>query len=688
MSHQKGSESDENVAKERQAFLKLAESEGIFRRLIESVADYAIFAIDRQGIIATWNDGARRLKGYTASEIIGKSISTFYTDADRIRNHPQFELKQATETGRYEEEGFRVRKDGSQFWANVVITQLFDGDGVHIGFAKVTRDLTERRAHEQRLIESEEKYRLLVANVKDYAIFMLDPTGHVSSWNEGAKRNKQYEAEEIIGQHFRIFYPESDQKNKKPEHEIEVATSSVGRFEDTGWRVRKDGTQFWANVVITAIRNSKGELVGFTKVTRNLTDQKIAEEKLLASYAQLEETVQTRTKELLVAKNAAETASVTKSTFLANMSHEIRTPLGAIMGFADLIAKSDVDRDDVNKYLSVIQRNSSQLLRIIDDILDLSKVEAGHMDIENIQFSLPEVLSDMASLLGLRARENSIRFELSTETAIPTLVFSDPTRLRQIIINVVGNAIKFTDRGEVRVLVSFENKMLTFVVHDTGRGISEEQAAKLFQPFTQADSSTSRKYGGTGLGLALTRALCNAMGGKFELTESAIGKGSTFAASVHVELSAHPEFTPGLGARFVMSPDLKTDDSNRLAGMKILLIEDSPDNQHLIQIILGRLGAEIEIASDGMEGVAKALSNTHDLVLMDIQMPKMDGMEAVARLRELNYLTPVIALTAHAMKDHRQKALTAGFTDFLSKPIQKQAMVDTLERYYHNRLAR
>ena len=688
MSNRDAFDSDENVAKEHQAFLKLAESEEIFRRLIESVADYAIFAINRQGIIATWNDGARRLKGYTASEIIGKSISTFYTDADRTRNHPQFELKQATETGRYEEEGFRVRKDGSQFWANVVITKLFDGNGIHIGFAKVTRDLSERRAHEQRLIESEEKYRLLVANVKDYAIFMLDPTGHVSSWNEGAKRNKQYEADEIIGQHFRIFYSESDQKNKKPEHEIEVATSPVGRFEDTGWRVRKDGTQFWANVVITAIRNSKGDLVGFTKVTRNLTDQKIAEEKLLASYTQLEETVQTRTKELLVAKNAAETASVTKSTFLANMSHEIRTPLGAIMGFADLIARSDVGREDLNNYLSVIQRNSSQLLRIIDDILDLSKVEAGRMDIENIEFSLPEVLSDMASLLGLRARENSIRFELSTETAIPTLVFSDPTRLRQIIINVVGNAIKFTDRGEVRVLVSFENNMLTFVVHDTGRGISEDQAAKLFQPFTQADSSTNRKYGGTGLGLALTRGLCSAMGGKFELTESAIGKGSTFVASVHVELSTRPEFTPGLGARFVMGPDLNRDESQLLFGMKILLIEDSPDNQRLIQIILGRLGAQIEIASDGMEGVAKALSNTHDLVLMDIQMPKMDGMEAVARLRELKYSIPIIALTAHAMKDHRQKALAAGFTDFLSKPIQKQAMVETLERYYHKRPSR
>jgi PAS domain S-box-containing protein len=272
---------------------------------------------------------------------------------------------------------------------------------------------------------------------------MLNPDGYISSWNAGAERNKLYKAHEIIGKHFREFYPEEDKLAKKPEYELEVA-AETGRFEDTGWRIRKDGSKFWANVIISAIRNSQGTLVGFTKVTKDLTSQKEADEKLKASYAALEMTVQERTKELLQAKQAAENASIAKSTFLANMSHEIRTPLGAIMGFADLIGADDATKEDMKTYLSVVTRNSEQLLRIIDDILDLSKVEAGRMDIEHIQFSLPEVLADMSSILGMRARENSIRFELVADTPLPDFVISDPTRLRQIIINIVGNAIKFT----------------------------------------------------------------------------------------------------------------------------------------------------------------------------------------------------------------------------------------------------
>ena len=653
---------------------------------MDSVVDYAIFALDIGGHVLTWNAGAQRLKGYESSEIIGRHISTFYLPEYIKIKHPEHELRIATETGRYEEEGWRIKKDGSRFWASVSITKLSDSSGHHIGFTKVTRDLTERKLADEKLKGIEERHRLMIQSVKDYAIFMLDPNGLISTWNEGAERTKGYKAEEIIGHHFREFYPPEDQLSKKPEKELEIAIRD-GRVEDFGWRVRKDGTTFWADVIISAIRDSKNKLIGFTKVTKDLTSQREAEEKLKASYASLESTVQERTKELIEAKKAAENASIAKSTFLANMSHEIRTPLGAIIGFADLMAKKDIPREELGFYTDVIQRNSSQLLRIIDDILDLSKVEAGRMDIEHIRFSLPELLTDMASLLGLRARENSIRFELIAETPIPELVLTDPTRLRQILFNVVGNAIKFTEKGEVKVSIFFSNNLLTFEVKDTGRGISPDQATKLFQPFTQADASTNRKYGGTGLGLALTKGLCQAMGGDFILKSSALGKGSIFVASVMIEAPDESQLKRGLNARF--APDASETDVNPLPllGMKALVIEDSVDNQNLIKILLSRAGVEVDLASDGAEGIGKAFAKEYDVILMDIQMPKMDGLEAIKVMREKNYNKPVIALTAHAMKEHKIQALAAGFDNYLSKPLQRAPLLELLGQIFSKKSA-
>ena len=268
---------DEVAAEREQALGGIAHEMGALHRLlVESVRDYAIFALDPQGYILSWNAGAERFKGYTAEEIIGKHFSIFYPEEKVEEHFPEYELREAARTGRFEDEGWRLRKDGTRFWANVVITALRDESGQLLGYAKVTRDLTSRREAEDALRLSEARFRLMVQSVKDYAIFMLDPTGHVATWNEGAQRIKGYSAEEIIGQHFSIFYPREKQEEHFPDYELREA-ARVGRFEDEDWRVRKDGSTFWANVVITALRDHEGRLVGFGKVTRDLTERRASE---------------------------------------------------------------------------------------------------------------------------------------------------------------------------------------------------------------------------------------------------------------------------------------------------------------------------------------------------------------------------------------------------------------------------
>lgn len=301
-------------------------AEQTFRLLVESVGDYGIFLMDPKGFIQSWNLGAERIKGYTADEIIGEHFSKFYLPEDIKRNHPQHEIEIAAKEGKYEEEGWRLRKNGTKFWANVVITGLRDKSGHLVGFAKVTRDLTERKESEEKLRLSEERARRMFEGVKDYAMITLDMDGKVATWNEGARRIKGYEKEEIVGKYFSIFYTPEDVQMGKCEYELEEA-KQTGRFEDIGWRVRKDGTKFWATVSITGIRNDNNELIGFSKVTRDITDRKRAEDLLKMSYANLEKRVDERTRQLSEANEKLKDAIRIRDEFLSIASHELRTPL-------------------------------------------------------------------------------------------------------------------------------------------------------------------------------------------------------------------------------------------------------------------------------------------------------------------------------------------------------------------------
>ncbi|HET9239370.1 MAG TPA: response regulator [Oligoflexus sp.] len=377
------------------------------------------------------------------------------------------------------------------------------------------------------------------------------------------------------------------------------------------------------------------------------------------------------------AKIEADSANQAKSLFLANMSHEIRTPIGVIMGFADLASSLDYPEQERIAALQKIKRNGEELAQLVDDILDLTKVETGHLEIEKVPVDLEDHLQQVMSLLRFKADNKGISLSMDTDRDIPYRMITDPLRLRQCLINVIGNAIKFTEQGRVHVRVSAvrdaqNRRFLKFIVEDTGIGLTPEQQARLFNNFSQANPATSRKYGGSGLGLALSRNLARALDGDLCLEQSIPGKGSTFVLTVAIQEipRARPQ---NLRARRSLPPHTST-----LDGVRVLVVEDSPDNQMLIRRYLEMAGAEVAIASDGREGVTKALEGSHDLVLMDIQMPYVDGYQATSSLRESGYKKPVIALTANAMRGDKERSMEAGFTDHLSKPIHPGALLNAI----------
>ena len=494
-----------------------AEGGGLHRMLVDSVSDYAIFALDPTGHILSWNEGARRIKGYTADEIIGKHFSVFYPATDLAANKPAHELEVAVREGRFEEEGWRLRKDGTQFWANVVITALRDAAGTQVGFAKVTRDLTERRAAEMALRTSEERFQLLVQSVRDYGIFMLDPDGRVATWNEGARRIKGYTAEEIIGKHFSTFYPAEDLAANKPAREL-VGAIRDGRFEDEGWRIRKDGTRFWANVIITTLRSETGKVVGFAKVTRDLTERRAAEERAIADARRIAE---------------VEVADHAKSQFLAAMSHELRTPLNAIGGYAELIELgiAGLITEQQRGYLSRIRGSQQHLLGIISDLLNYSRIEAGQVTYDVVDVPVHAVVETVIPLLEPQAAAKGLVLEHGSCLEGP-VGRADRTKTEQIVLNLLSNAVKFTPAGgRVIATCGVAGDRVVITVRDTGPGIPADKQAAIFEPFVQLGRSLTSPHEGTGLGLAISRDLARAMGGDVSV-ESAEGKGSTFTLTL------------------------------------------------------------------------------------------------------------------------------------------------------------
>ena len=412
--------------------------------------------------------------------------------------------------------------------------------------------------------------------------------------------------------------------------------------------------------------------------------QKKEQEELLKKLKKTQEQLELSNDEAKRAKETAERANELKSTFLATMSHEIRTPLSAMLGFADLLRDAKLTVTERNNYIDVISRNGENLSVIINDVLDLSKVEAGHINFEFIDMDPRKIVADVIFLLAEKANQKGLILEYCFDKLDVELIVSDPTRVRQVLINLVGNAIKFTQVGSIKVkcyltvsknLNKFSYKSVCFEISDTGIGISEIQKENIFELFTQADQTVTRRFGGTGLGLALSRKLARSLGGDVFIKKTNIGKGSTFL----FEIKDQPE-------RRHLKSGLLTEDIKKIAepakdalqGLRILIVDDSIDNQDLIFYYLTKFGASPDTADNGESGCQKALAGNFDIVFMDIQMPEMDGFTATKKLRAAGYQKPIIALTAHAMSEVSQKCLDAGYTAFLTKPINVKELVATV----------
>lgn len=383
--------------------------------------------------------------------------------------------------------------------------------------------------------------------------------------------------------------------------------------------------------------------------------------------------------ELLQAKEAADAASEAKTRFLANVSHEIRTPLGAMLGFTELLISQDLAQEKKSEYGNIIRRNGEQLSKLIDEVLDLSKIEAGKLRFDLVETSVVDLFHDVKSMVAFVAAEKGLNLQFEVSGEIPQYIVTDPLRLRQILINIIGNGIKFSNGGSVNVRIeeNQEQRQLAIHVTDSGPGLTAAQIAKLFQPFSQGDASMSRKYGGSGLGLALSRKFAQALGGDITVKESLPGEGSHFTISVSIGQPKNIQKTQSL-TKSNPPMEASAEVEQLLRGVRVLLVEDTIDNQILIGHFLRIAGAEVDIACNGEDGVKKALAGEHQVVLMDIQMPVMDGYAATRALRQQGYRKPIVALTAHAMIEERQRCMAAGCTDHLTKPIRRAQLIDSV----------
>ncbi|CAN7182278.1 PAS domain S-box protein [Phenylobacterium sp. LjRoot225] len=607
---------------QRAAQQELLESERRFRYLVEGVIDYAIYMLDVNGVVTNWNRGAERAKGYRAYEIVGQHFSVFYTREDRRDGVPARALKLALEEGRWESEGWRLRKDGSRFWASVVIDPIHDDDGRHIGFAKITRDISERKAAQEALAQSERQFRTLVAGVVDYALVMLDPNGVVTHWNLGAQHIKGYTADEIIGQHVSVFYTEGDRAAGAPMKALQAAIEH-GRYEAEGWRRRKDGSLFWANVVLDAIRDPKGDLVGFAKVTRDVTERRQAQIELQTAHDRL---AQTQKMEAI-------------GQLTGGVAHDFNNLLMVVSGQAQLLRRKIGDDERAARALDAIEVSTKRGQDLTRQLLAFARRQR----LNPVVLSLAERASNFRELLDASLGE-AVELQLDLpETVWPVEV--DPGELELALLNLAVNARDAMPNGGTLVVSARNAKLkpgevdaelagefVALTVLDSGVGIPPDILARVFEPFfTTKDVSR-----GTGLGLSQVYGFVEQSGGR-STVKSELGRGATF--TLYLPRSRKP---PAEDAPKVVT--------GLPHGLRVLVVEDNPIVAETAAALLEQLGGRPQVVSSAEAALGALQEGARpDVLFSDIVMAgAMDGLALARRVRGEWPELPILLTTGYS----------------------------------------
>jgi PAS domain S-box-containing protein len=652
-----------DITERKRTEAALRESEERFRILVDRITDYAIFRLTPTGHVASWNQGAERINGYKQDEIIGRHFSCFYPPEELASGFPERELQVASQAGRYEEEGWRVRKDGSRFWANVVITPLKDESGTLRGFSKITRDITERKATEERLHESEERHRKLFDN-NPHPTWVFDrETLRFLAVNSAAVRKYGYSLAEFMTITI---------KDIRSTEEVPSLLESVARIRDgnekvSDWKHRlKDGSIIDVEITSYALNflGRPAEVV----VAVDISQKKRAE----AERTKFTDSLAAANRQLELRNREVEQATKLKSKFLASMSHELRTPLNAIVGFSGLLADGTAGEmnDKQKRFVTHIKDGAHHLLQLINDILDLSKIEAGQLEIHcedfQVKDALPEVLSTIRPLA--MAKNIQVHHDLAASGSI----YADRVRFKQILYNLLSNAVKFTpEGGHVSLHYAEQGELICISVADTGIGIRAKDQEVIFEEFRQIEGDGAHE--GTGLGLAITKRLVEQQGGNIWL-ESEFGKGTRFSFTMPAG-SAQSHATPDLGPRIQPS-------SNSRSGKMplVLIVDDEVPAREILASYLEPEGFRVEIACSAAEALAKARELQPDAITLDILMPNSNGFETLLSLKG-DSDTANIPIIVVSIVDQQKMGFALGAADYLIKPVDKGRLLQTIRKY-------
>jgi PAS domain S-box-containing protein len=613
------------------------------RLLVQSIVDYAIYMLDPSGKVTSWNAGAERIKGFLADEIIGKHFSTFYTEEDRKAGVPQQVLDTARREGKFSGEGWRVRKDGSRFWASVVVDRINGDDGKLLGFAKITRDMTENRATQHALLEAERKFRILVQGVTDYAIYLLDPDGRVTNWNAGAERIKGYSPDDIIGEHFSRFYTPEDFDAGVPQRALSTARET-GRYEADGWRVRKDGTRFWASVVIDAIRDEQGELIGFAKITRDMTEKRETQRRLEESREQL---FRSQKMEAL-------------GQLTGGLAHDFNNLLTAILGATELALRNIGNADKVRRMLDGVRSSATRGAGLTKQLLAFARAQP----LEIRQIDLKAFFAEVATLIRPSLRSN---IELVTEVSDQLWpVDADAGALELAILNLAFNARDaMKDGGSLRISAhnvvlngepdDLKGEHVALTIADSGHGMSRDVAERVFEPFF-----TTKSFGeGTGLGLSQVFGFAKQIGGAITV-DSAPDEGATFTL-----------YLPA--SRGATAADTRVNAGNALG--RVLIVEDDTLVAELAAGMLDELGFQSTVAHSAKEALERlAGGEKPKLIFSDIIMPGgISGIELARKVRDRFPELPILLTTGYS----EHVAGSHGFP-VLQKPYEMDSLAGAL----------